>query len=108
MTRDRIDALHKTDWRKNINPAFKEPYLTKALELVEVLRDIGNRHGRAPGEVAIAWTLRLTSVTGAIIGARRPDQIDGIIGALDFRLNDNEIHEIESKLPDSIDMFDMG
>ncbi len=108
MTRERIEALHDTDWRKHINPAFKEPHLTKNLELVELLRDIGEKHGKTPAEVAIAWTLRLTSVTGAIVGARRPDQIDGIIGAMEFRLSDSEIAEIDAKLPESINMFELG
>ncbi len=108
MTRERIEALHDTDWRKHINPAFKEPHLTKNLELVELLGDIGNRHGQTTADVAIAWTLRLTSVTGAIVGARRPDQIDGIIGAMEFRLSDSEIAEIDAKLPESINMFELG
>jgi aryl-alcohol dehydrogenase-like predicted oxidoreductase len=108
MTRERIEALHDTDWRKHINPAFKEPHLTKNLELVELLGDIGNRHGQTTADVAIAWTLRLTAVTGAIVGARRPDQIDGIIGAMEFRWSDSEIAEIDAKLPESINMFELG
>jgi aryl-alcohol dehydrogenase-like predicted oxidoreductase len=108
MTRERIEALHKTDWRKHINPAFKEPHLTKNLELVELLKVIGSRHGRTAAEVAIAWTLRLPAVTGAIVGARRPDQIDGIIGAMDFRLSENELAEIKARLPESIDLFQLA
>lgn len=108
MTRERIETLHETDWRKHINPAFKEPHLTKNLELVELLKVIGSRHGRTAAEVAIAWTLRIPAVTGAIVGARRPDQIDGIIGAMDFRLSESEIAEIESKLPESINLFELG
>lgn len=108
MTRERIEALHETDWRKHINPAFKEPHLTKNLELVELLRNIGARHDKTPAEVAIAWTLRLPAVTGAIVGARRADQIDGIIGAMDFRLSESEIAEIEAKLPESINMFQLA
>ena len=91
-----------------MNPAFKEPHLTKNLELVELLTDIGDRYGRTPAEVAIAWTLRLPAVTGAIVGARRPDQIDGIIGAMDFRLSESELDEIQAKLPESINMFELG
>ena len=108
MTRERIEALHETDWRKHMNPAFKEPHLTKNLELVELLTDIGDRYGRTPAEVAITWTLRLPAVTGAIVGARRPDQIDGIIGAMDFRLSESELDEIQAKLPESINMFEFG
>lgn len=105
MTRERIAALHETDWRKHINPAFCEPHLSRNLELVELLRDIGERHGKSPAEVAIAWTLRHPAVTGAIVGVRRPDQVDGIVGAMDFRLNDSEIAEIDANLPESIDML---
>ena len=72
MTRERIAALPKTDWRVSANPAFKEPLLSRNLELVESLRVIGERHGRSAGEVAIAWPLRHPAVTGAIVGARNP------------------------------------
>ena len=86
-------------------PAFREPHLSRNLELVERLKEIGGRHGKSPAEVAIAWTLRHSAVTGAIVGVRRPDQVDGIIGTMDFRLNEAEIAEIDANLPEYIDMF---
>lgn len=95
MTRERAQNLPEDDWRRR-NPDFQEPKLSKNLELVEVLREIGKRHGRAPGEVALAWTLHNPAVTGAIVGLRRPDQLQGTIGALDFRLSPEEISQIES------------
>ena len=94
MTRERIANMPEDDWRKR-DAEFQEPRLTQNLELVEVLRAIGERHGRSPGEVAVAWTLRHPAVTGAIVGARRPDQIDGTIGAGTFRLSPEELTEIE-------------
>ncbi len=94
MTRTRVAAFPKDDWRRN-SPSFTEPQLSRNLYLVETLRDIGTRHGRTAGEVAIAWTLRRPEVTGAIVGARRPEQLDGVIGAGTFRLTDEEIAEIE-------------
>ncbi len=105
MSRERITALPDSDWRKKVNPAFKEPYLTPSLKLVDLLRSIGTQHGRTPGEVAIAWTLRHSAVTGAIVGARNAGQVDGFIGAMHFRLNDPEIAEIEAHLPPSIGMM---
>jgi aryl-alcohol dehydrogenase-like predicted oxidoreductase len=94
MTRERVAAMPDDDFRKRtIN--FKEPLLSRNLELVELLRAIGRRHGRTPGEVAIAWTLRHPAVTGAIVGLRSAQQVDGIIGAGDFRLSADEIAEIE-------------
>ena len=56
MTRDRIDNLPPDDWRRR-NKNFQEPLVTHNLQLVEILRAIGERHGLTAGEVAIAWTL---------------------------------------------------
>lgn len=94
MTRDRVANLPEDDWRRN-STEFQEPRLSRNLNLVELLRSIGERHGRSPGEVAIAWTLRLPAVTAAIVGGRNAKQVDGIIGAADFRLSEQEIDEIE-------------
>jgi aryl-alcohol dehydrogenase-like predicted oxidoreductase len=93
MTKERIATMPQDDWRRQ-NPDFREPKLTQNLLLVEKLRRIGSRHGRSPGEVAVAWTLRHPAVTGAIVGVRRPSQVDGVIGAADFRLSPAEIAEI--------------
>ena len=101
MTRERVEAMPESDWRKQVNPAFKEPLLTKCLAFAEVLRGIADRNGRSVGEVAIAWTLRLPAVTGAIVGARDAGQVDGFIGALGFRLGDDDLAEIDAALPES-------
>ena len=101
MTRERVEAMPDSDWRKQVNPAFKEPLLTQSLDFVEVLRRIADRNGRPVSEVAIAWTLRLPSVTGAIVGARDAGQVDGFVGALDFRLGDEDLAEIDAALPES-------
>jgi aryl-alcohol dehydrogenase-like predicted oxidoreductase len=97
MTRERIEAMHPDDFRKR-TPNFQEPLLTRNLNLVELLREIAKRHSRTVGEVAIAWTLRRPEVTGAIVGMRSPQQVDGVVGAADFRLSESEVAEIESYL----------
>jgi aryl-alcohol dehydrogenase-like predicted oxidoreductase len=97
MTHERAQSLPKDDWRSRA-PAFQEPQLSRNLELVEFLREIGNRHGVSPAEVAIAWTLSHPAVTGAIVGARRPDQVDGVVGAADLKLTGDELDEIEAFL----------
>lgn len=94
MTRERAAALPPDDFRSR-NPEFKDPKLSKNLELVERLRQVGARHGRTPGEVAIAWTLRNPVVTGAIVGARNAKQIDGVMRAGELKLSHAEITEIE-------------
>lgn len=93
MTRERIARLPLDDWRRD-NRNFQEPLLSLNLELVEVLREIGRRHGVTAGEVAIAWTLNNPAVTAAIVGVRNPEQVSGIIGAGEFRLSASEIEEI--------------
>lgn len=97
MTRERIANLTPEDWRRNL-PNFKEPLLSRNLRLVEHLREIGKRHGRTPGEVAIAWTLHHPAVTGAIVGFRSVKQVSGIVGAASFRLSGEELDEIEQAL----------
>jgi aryl-alcohol dehydrogenase-like predicted oxidoreductase len=94
MTKERAENLPQDDWRSR-DSDFQEPKLTRNLELVEILRKIGERHGRAPGEVALAWTLHNPAVTAAIVGLRRADQLNGTIGALDFRLASEDVEQIE-------------
>jgi aryl-alcohol dehydrogenase-like predicted oxidoreductase len=97
MTRERIAKLPPDDFRPR-TISFKEPLLTRNLGLVEVLRGIGDRHGRTPGEVAIAWTLRDPVVTGAIVGMRSAEQARQIVRSAEFRLSKDEIGEIEAYL----------
>jgi len=94
MTRERAAALPADDFRSR-NPEFSEPRLSKNLELVERLRQVGARHGRTPGEVAIAWTLRHPAITGAIVGARNAKQAEGVMRAGELKLSRDEIAEIE-------------
>jgi aryl-alcohol dehydrogenase-like predicted oxidoreductase len=95
MTRERIAAMPADDFRRR-TPPFQEPRLTHNLALAELLRSIGKRHGRTAGEVAIAWTLRHPAVTAAIVGMRSPQQVEGVMGAAEFRLSAEEIAEIQS------------
>jgi aryl-alcohol dehydrogenase-like predicted oxidoreductase len=95
MTRERIAGLGADDWRKR-HPDFQEPQLSRNLEVVKLLRAIGDAHGRTPGEVAVAWVLRNSAVTGAIVGARRPGHVLGVVGAAAFRLSPRELAEIEA------------
>jgi len=88
MTRERIEGLPDDDWRRR-SERFREPQLSRSLELVERLKRIGERHGASPGAVAVAWTLRNPAVDGAIVGFRRPDQVEPILAAADLELDDD-------------------
>jgi aryl-alcohol dehydrogenase-like predicted oxidoreductase len=97
MTAERAANLPENDWRSRSDD-FREPLLSKHLILVDKLAEIGARHGRTAGEAAIAWTLNNPAVTGSIVGIRHPNQVDGVIGALTFRLSAGEVAEVESVL----------
>ena len=85
------------DWRQH-DPEFQMPALEQNLQLVSTLAEIGKQHGVEPGVVAIAWTLRHPSVTGAIVGARRPSQVDGIFPSTTFRLSPQEIEQLNGMI----------
>ena len=97
-TRERLAALPADDWRRDKNRHFQEPLFSRNLQLVELLRSIGAKHGRTPGETAIAWVLRQPAVTGAIVGARKPGQLKELVGAADWRLTAAEVGEIDAFL----------
>jgi aryl-alcohol dehydrogenase-like predicted oxidoreductase len=94
MTRERIAGLPDDDWRKR-SPGFQEPELSKRLELVERLKRVAERHDVSPGAVAVAWTLRNPAVDAAIVGFRRPDQVDPILPAAELELGDEDAMDLE-------------
>jgi aryl-alcohol dehydrogenase-like predicted oxidoreductase len=94
MTRERAAELPESDWRKH-DPRFNEPQLSRNLELVERLETVAGRHDTTPGAVAVAWTLHNPAVGGAIVGFRRPDQVDPILAAANLQLTEDDIDEIE-------------
>lgn len=97
MTPERIAKLPDDDWRRN-DQEFKQPRLSRNLQLVELLTNLGEPHSVSPGVVAIAWTLRHPAVTAAIVGGRRPSQVNEIIDAAEFRLSESELAEIDTFL----------
>ena len=94
MSRERIERLADDDWRKH-DERFREPQLSRNLELVARLAAVAERHNTTPGAVAVAWTLRNPAVDGAIVGFRRPDQVDPILAATNLELTAQDIDEIE-------------
>jgi aryl-alcohol dehydrogenase-like predicted oxidoreductase len=94
MTKERIEQLADDDWRKR-DPRFQEPQLSRHLALVSRLRAIANRYDTTPGAVAVAWTLRNPAVDAAIVGFRRPDQVDPILPAAGVELTSDDLAEIE-------------
>ena len=94
MTRARIEQFPEDDWRKD-DERFQEPQLSRNLKLVERLRAVAARHDAEPGTVAVAWTLRNPAVDAAIVGFRRPDQVDPLLPAANLELTAEDLEQIE-------------
>jgi aryl-alcohol dehydrogenase-like predicted oxidoreductase len=96
MTRERIENLPDDDWRKR-DERFNEPQLSQHISLVERLAAVAEQHETTPGAVAVAWTLRNPAVDGAIVGFRRPGQVDPILAAANLQLDDDDVATIEGR-----------
>jgi aryl-alcohol dehydrogenase-like predicted oxidoreductase len=97
VTREWVEQLPDDDWRKR-NPRFRDPELSANLALVEGLRPIAERAGKTVAQLALAWVLRRPEVTAAIVGARRPAQIEETVAASDWDLSAEEIAAIDALL----------
>jgi len=93
MTAERVAAMPDDDWRKR-DPRFNEPELSRHLALVERLKDVGERHGASAGAIAVAWTLHHPAVHGAIVGFRRPDQVEDLATAGNLTLTGDDLATI--------------
>ncbi len=94
FSKERVAQLPDEDHRKR-TPDFQDPLLSNTLEMVEKLRPIAERNGRTLSQLAIAWVLRRPEVTSAIVGVRRPSQIEETAPAGDWNLSDEDIADIQ-------------
>jgi len=101
FTQERLSGLPLDDHRRR-SPEFHEPQFTATLELVDKLNPIAERNGKTLAQLAIAWVLRRDEVTSAIVGARRPDQIEETATSGDWKLGDEDIQEIEKLLAERL------
>jgi aryl-alcohol dehydrogenase-like predicted oxidoreductase len=93
----RVAAMADDDWRRR-SRYFVEPELSRNVALRDALRPIAERHEATVSAVAVAWTLAWPGVTGAIVGARTPAQVDGWIGAANLRLTSGDLATISEAL----------
>ena len=89
----RVAAMADDDWRRR-PPSFNEPELGRNLSLRDALRPIAARRGATVAAVAVAWVTRWPEVSGAIVGARSPEQVDGWIESASLELTDEDLEEI--------------
>jgi aryl-alcohol dehydrogenase-like predicted oxidoreductase len=97
FTTARAAGLEPGDWRAG-HPDFTGPALRANLALAEALRPVAERHGITPAAVAVAWTLAFPGVTGAIVGARNPGQVDGWLPAATLELKEDDLSDIAAAI----------
>jgi aryl-alcohol dehydrogenase-like predicted oxidoreductase len=97
VTKEWAAQLPDGDFRKNTKE-FNEPNLDVNIAFVEKLKAIAERHGVETGQVAVAWVLRDEVLTSAIVGARRPDQVEKNVKAAGVQLSEDDVAEIQSLL----------
>jgi aryl-alcohol dehydrogenase-like predicted oxidoreductase len=93
----RVSAMAQDDWRRR-GPHFQEPNLGRNLALRDALRPVAQRHAVSVAAVAVAWTLAWPGVTGAIVGARSPQQVDGWITAAGLSLGPDDLAEVAAAI----------
>jgi aryl-alcohol dehydrogenase-like predicted oxidoreductase len=97
FTAERVDALPADDWRR-LSPQYKAPNLARNLALRDTLKPIAAKHGASTAAIAVAWTLAWPGVTGAIVGARSPEQVDGWLEAATLRLDAADLAAIATAI----------
>lgn len=97
FTAERSKSLPADDWRSR-NREFTGDNLRRNLQLADALKIIADERGTTAAAVAIAWTLAWPGVTGAIVGARSPAQVDGWIGAATLKLGDEDMHWVAAAI----------
>jgi aryl-alcohol dehydrogenase-like predicted oxidoreductase len=90
---DRVKAFAPDDWRRRFDH-FQSPRLEQNLALRDALKPIAAKHGTSVAAVAVAWTLAWPGVSGAIVGARSPEQVDGWLGAAGLALEEEDLGTI--------------
>jgi len=97
FTAERARNLPKDDWRSR-SPEFSGGHLKRNLELAASLKPVADRHDTTTAAVALAWTLAWRGVSGAIVGARSPQQVDGWIGAATLELTPRDLDDIAAAI----------
>lgn len=100
ITEERVQQLPADDWRSR-HPDFSGERLRQNLQVTAALAEVGERHGVSTGAAAIAWALSFRGVSGAIVGARTPEQIDGWVHAGEVTLTPEDIAAVARAIRES-------
>ncbi len=100
FTAQQVELMDPDDWRRD-HQEFRSPRLQRNLALRDALRPIAAAHATTVAAVAVAWTLSWREVTGAIVGARSAQQVDGWIAGASLTLTDGDLDAIADAIAGS-------
>ena len=90
--------LDANDFRR-ISPRFADDNIDRNLALVEIVRSMAARNGCTPAQLALAWVLAQGDDVVPIPGTKRIKYLEQNVGALDVRLSDNDLTELDAAFP---------
>ncbi|RJO65841.1 MAG: aldo/keto reductase [Myxococcales bacterium] len=93
-----IAALPDDDWRKTKSLQFRPPKLAANLAFIEALKPVAKKAGLTLGQLAVAWVLKHPATTAAIVGMRKPSQVDDALPAAGAELDETVMAEIAALL----------
>jgi aryl-alcohol dehydrogenase-like predicted oxidoreductase len=100
FTKEHLESLGSEDWRRR-HPEFQDPRLDRNLRLRDALRPIAEEKSTTVSAIAVAWTLAWPQVTGAIVGARTPEQVDGWIDGASIKLSEKDLDVVAAAIVES-------
>lgn len=92
-----MNRVAADDWRRNTRE-YQEPNLSITLDFVEALRPIAGKYDKTVSQLVLAWVLRRSEVTSAIVGARRPSQIEETAGGAGSKISAEDLNHIDELL----------
>jgi len=88
------DSSETPSGARRIDHRFSKDGLKKIEPVISLLRQLGEKHGRTPAQVALNWLIAQGNVV-AIAGAKTAEQVRQNAGALGWKLSDDEITQLE-------------
>jgi aryl-alcohol dehydrogenase-like predicted oxidoreductase len=95
-----IDDLDADDWRRH-NPRFQGENFAKNLELADRIRELAERKGVTPAQLALAWLLAQGEDIVPIPGTRTIPRLEENADAANVTFTKEELAEIAASLPEA-------
>ncbi|ASU81882.1 aldo/keto reductase [Nocardiopsis gilva YIM 90087] len=94
----RPEDLDPTDFRHS-HPRFQGEHLARNVGMVERVRELANRYGCSPVQLALAWLLAQGEDIVPIPGTRRTKYLSENVAAADLKLTDEQLAAVSAAVP---------